>query len=312
MRLNIRQIISFKGASKWGRVLRIFFWGLVFGVLAFARQPFSISENAPYFFVYFVFGAYLALILFGEHLENIKGILPIPCLKVMRTTHFWTMALIVLGCTPIFASFLQSNIEVDVSRIYLLWTYMFYVILVMLPCVYSLTILIPSNQYLNSTKINKNQKKKVVDALTVLTPAIGSPWLLAIFSLQPYVNLPPYPAWIDYIIVCITYLLIFFVCIDLPYYISVGEEKTRRIGKLERRRKKLCRQLKEIDKDEARSGWGKIGIELEIARIDRERSEIKSETSHPYRIIIPTVSFLISGILCGLIIEITLQMMRTT
>lgn len=312
MILNVRQILSFKEASKWGRVLRIVFYGLVLGVLAFARQPFSVSENAPYFFVFFVFGSYMTLILSGEHFENIKNILPSPCLKVLHTIRFWGIALSVWVSFPFLASLLQRIIEVDVSGINLVWTYMVYVILIILPCVYSLMIFIPSNQYLNSTKVDKNQKKKVVDTLTVWTPAIGFPWLLAIFSLLPYAHLPTYPAWIDYMIVGIAYLLIFFVCIDLPYYMSVREEKTRKIGKLERRRKKLLRQLKEIDKDEARSGWGKIGIELEIARIDRERSETRSETSHPYRIIIPTVSFLITGILGGLIMEITLQMMRTT
>lgn len=305
---EIIEKLSFEKASKWGRFLKILLFGFLFGFIALTKQPFSLSENSQIFIVFFFLGSYMGLIFSGKYIDKISTVITTKWRKVTKTSKWWFYVFIIWFSYIPLKTVLSIIEEFSFGFVDILWIYMSYVVLIILPCIYSLTIYIPSNKYLSSERVTKEHKKVIADALTVLTPALGFPWVLALLFILPYTNLNPQPHWLNYSLLVGTYIAIFLFAIDLPYCFSVGETKKREIAKLENKRKKLLRSLEKTDYAQVKS-WRAVYIQLEIARLDREKDKIDSETIHPYRIVIPVISFFVSGILGGLFLEVFLRLM---
>ena len=78
--------------------------------------------------------------------------------------------------------------------------------------------------------------------------------------------------------------------------------KKQEMDKLEKERNGMLEKLRKIDDDKQKSLLKKIVLESEITRIDREKQEIKSQSIHPYKVVIPFASFFL-GIFGAIFIE---------
>lgn len=152
------------------------------------------------------------------------------------------------------------------------------------------------------SRCQRLKSKKVANALTLSTPALGLSWLFAVSIFLLLVNIQVKPYWITYIVFISIYVALFILFVDLPYSVTMREIKKQKSGKLEKERKELLEKVGKINNGNQKSLLTKIVIESEIARIDREKQEIKSESVHPYKFVIPFASFFL-GILGAIFVD---------
>jgi hypothetical protein len=168
--------------------------------------------------------------------------------------------------------------------------------------VYSLTVYIPSGRYLASTRIRIKKKKMIANSLTILTPVLGFPLILAIYLVLVFANIQVEIYWY-YLIFILVYIVIYFISIDLPYSVSAKQKQKQDLGKLKKRRRAILRELDKTSNENKEFFLKKIALENEIARTDREKQMIKSQTVHPHRPIISLASF-VWAIFAALIIQL--------
>jgi uncharacterized protein YacL len=221
--------------------------------------------------------------------------------KAVRAFRFWVF--VFAGCV---ISAMITGILFSIS-LNIIWGIIFVVSgllvvsLLLSLSVFSLLVYIPSSQYLSSTQIEIEKKKKVADALTLLTPMLGFPLLISEFLALILMSIQIEPYWVTYVMFISTYVILYFLFVDLPYSVSMRERKRMELDRLANERNETLRKLGKTNDDE-KSLLAKVVLELEVARIDREEKEIKSESVHPYKIIIPLASFFF-GIFGALLLE---------
>lgn len=286
----------------WGKVLKFLLYGIILSVVGLLSQfltkylrhePFPIHEGAIYFVVFFFLGAYM-IMLISEKYENrlLKALSP-RWRKVTATLRFWYYSFIAwFVLIVVRGAFLQQVLQIDSSFLDMILVYLIYALLFSLS-IYSLAAYIPSGQYLVSTQIKIEDKKKVADALTALTPILGFPLILATYLALSLVNIQVEPYWINYLLFIFIYFIVFFLFVDFPYSASIMDKKKKELENLEKERVTLLENLQKVGDDKTKTLLRKIAFESEIARIDRKKQEIKSQSVHPYKLIIPFASFLL-------------------
>ena len=90
---------------------------------------------------------------------------------------------------------------------------------------------------------------------------------------------------------------------DLPYSISILDRKKVERRKLKYERKASLADLKKIGRQLPDDLARRILLESEIARIDRDLERVESEPIHPFKIVIPIVSFAV-GLVAPLLLDI--------
>lgn len=308
---KIKGTLGFSKASKWGKLLRILFYGIIVGLygllsLFLRNGNLPVSQFILNFTVLFFLGAYMALIISEKCIDRVYAILPSPLQRVAKTMRLWMyMLLCWILFIPVRISLSLLGLEVG-PLVDMIWVYALYVILIF-PSVYSLVICVPSSQYLASSQAKEKAKKEVANALTILTPALGFPLIILIFLVLSIININVEPYWVNYLVILGIYIALFLFVIDLPYSISLEEKKKREIEKLQEERKQLLGKLKKLGTKKAEDLWNKIYLESRIERIDREKEGIKSKPNHPYKIIVSLLS-LILVIFTALLIDIVKQL----
>jgi hypothetical protein len=277
--------------KKWQQIAFIVVFGLATGALSLLNKPTSLG---PVFTFVLMSGTmmYLLYLVFGGVINQISAILPDKNKKVVTIKGFlvWVIAIILLFT-------LGALIVSKINSVFLveLWVYSVLGLLIVYPCIISLSIYYPSFQYLRTSKDDYTKKKSIVNSLIFLTISLATPWLF-ILLLISYTALP---IWANFVIALSIYIAIFFGAIDFPYYLSMESTKKEKVNELELKREKLVDKVndeKEINE--------RLAIELNIQRIDRDIERVKSESSHPYLFLKPIAGFVVVSILANLLVEI--------
>lgn len=302
----------------WNKTCKILLQGISFSVIGalsqilvkhFKHELLSTSEVALYAIVFFSVGAYVMVIRSEEYDERIlKGVSP-SWRKVTATFSLWLYFSVawVVGLI-ISAVVVQQVSQIDPSIVSMIFVYVLYALLFLLS-VYSIAIYIPSSQYLASADIEEKDKKKVADTLTVLTPILGFPWIIATYLVLFFANIPIDPDWLNFVVFVSIYAIVYLLFVDLPYSSSILEKKKQELESLEKERDVLLTKLQKLDSDTSEALLRKITFESEIARMDRKKQEIKSRKVHPYKFIIPFASFFL-GIFGAIFIEIIKNLLQ--
>lgn len=278
--------------NKWIQRVFIVIISLVmsFG-LAFVSAPPSLGIIPTALILSFI-TIYMIYLIFGDLIKRISSILSNNWKKIANVKVFfgWFVSLylwLVIG------AWLSLKINSIVFSEF--WVYSIFVLLIVYPCIISLAVYLPSFQYLWKSKDDYVQKKNIVNTLIIMTVSLATPWifLLLLFS---SVSLP---IWVNYLVVLAVYITIFFLAIDLPYYLSKEDTKKRKVKGLTLVRESLVEKLCNINDLTER-----VAVELNIERIDREIEKINSESSHPYLFLKPIAGFLVVSILANLLVEI--------
>jgi len=311
MTLNSEEKLISNSISFWSKIRKVLFYGIGFYVIGFLlvlanryvrQETFSVSDAVFTFMYFFVLGAYLGLIEVEKCAEKIFLVLSRRWRKVAGTLRWWFYVLFAwLVLFLIRVLLLPQVLKIDFSLFDVFLIYMVF-ILSFSSCIYSLTTYIPCGKYLASAQVKIEEKKKVADALTVLTPSLGFPWILAIYLVLSLARIQVEPYWIIYVLFISAYVACFNVFIDLPYSVSIKKEKEQELDRLEKKRTALLENLQKVGDDKTEDILKKIAFESEIARIDREKQEIESKSIHPYKLVIPLASFTL-GIFGALFID---------
>lgn len=297
--------------SVWKKSAKIFFYGIIGSIVSelavfsnrvITQEPFSFVEGVVYGIMAFILAGYFGWVNIEKHDERISAILPRSWRRMARTFRWyqfaffgWVTWIVIRGLL------LPRFIDFDFSFLDMLWVNFLYLLLFFLS-VYSLTVYIPSGQYLASTRISIEKKKRIANSLTILTPALGFPLILATYLVLAFANIQVEVYW-NYIIFIVIYLAIYFISIDLPYSVSAKQKQTRQLEMLERRRRAILKELPKTSKGDKEVFLEKIALENEIARIDREKQEIKSQSVHPHKLTISLASF-VWAIFAALLIQL--------
>jgi len=91
------------------------------------------------------------------------------------------------------------------------------------PCIASFTIFTQSYRYLRYSNSEITEKKTIVESMIIATIGLATPWIIVLFFISIFLSLS---FWVDYIVVIASYIAIFFIAIDLPYFQS--RKKLRR------------------------------------------------------------------------------------
>lgn len=303
-----------KNSSKrsiWKKIREILLYGIglyfvgFFSVIfsKYARQEsFSLVEDAVNSIMFFLIVVYWRIIELENCEEKILQALSPRWRKAARTFRLWSYVVVVWFVSLLIRGLLLPQfLKIDFSFFDTLLIYMLYPLFFSL-CIFSLIVYVPSGQYLSSPQIEAEERKKVANALTVLTPALGFPWLIAVSLVLPLANIQVEPYWLIYIMFISIYVTLYVAFVDLPYSVNMRENKKQKMDKLEKERNVILEKLRKIDNNKQKSLLKKIVSESEIARIDREKQEIKSQSVHPYKVVIPLASFFL-GIFGALFIE---------
>jgi hypothetical protein len=233
--------------------------------------------------------------------QTIKQILSPRWLKGARTFVLWVFVfgsciVLVVANQLLFSRILNSH---DWSLLSTILSYVVTALLFSLS-IYSLIVYIPSSQYLSSKQIDVERKKSVANAMTLLTPMLGFPWLIVVYLVLSIANIQV-EQWIIYITFFSIYAIVFALFIDFPYSIGAKEHKKRKLDRFGKERNRILDRIREMSNGDS-SLLEKIALECEIARIDREKKEAESESIHPYKVVIPFAS-LFFAIFVALLID---------
>ena len=297
--------------SLWSEIREILVWGIFAYIIGFSsvvfskyiRQvTFSLLGDAVYSIMFFIIVAYWRILIIKKCEEVLRQSLSARWREVLRTSRLVLYVILVwLGSIIMRAYLLPQFLKIDFSFLDMIIILVFYSF-PFLFCIYTLVVYIPNSQYLASLQLESKERKKVADALTLVTPALGFPWLVAASLSLALAHIQIEPYWIIYLVFISIYVTFYMIFVDLPYSISAREIRKQKVDELERARNELLCKLEKIDNSKQKSLVEKIALESEIARIDREKQETKSQSIHPYKIIIPFASFFI-GIFGAVFIE---------
>jgi len=309
---KLQDQLGFSKASKWGRIVRVLMYGTLFalyGLLNDSLRGRTLLDTMLDSFIFLLLGLYLALIISERCILKIQSVLSSRWRKLVGTLSFWLWSIPIWFLYLPLRYYLAQTPGINFSLADLIWLYTFF-FLFLFTIVYSLGVYIPACQYLASLKITKEERKReIARSLTILTPMLGFPWIFAIYSILAFANIPITSYWWNYVIVFAIYAVIFIFFVDMPCSISINEKKKQDINELKRKRTILLEKIAKIQSNKPKDIWEKIALEFEIARIDREKQETESQTTHPFRIIIPVASFFL-GIIGGLLIELLKELMK--
>jgi len=295
----------------WSKIRDIFAWGTLLYIFGFfstvsskyvRQETLSLLEDAVYSIMFFVIIAYWRIIVLEDCEKKLLPAFSPKWRKAARTFHLlsyvilgWFVLLVIRGL--LLPQFLKIDFSFfDTLLVYLLYSFPFLI------CIFSLIIYVPSGQYLSLPQLEAKERKKVADALTVVTPALGFPWLVAFLASLTLTNVQIEPYWIIYIVFISIYVALFVIFVDLPYSVSVREIRRQKLEELEIKRNGLLDKLEKVGNSKQKSLVEKIVLESEIARIDRAKQETKSQSIHPYKIVIPFASFFL-GIFGAIFLE---------
>ncbi|XES76293.1 MAG: hypothetical protein ACBZ72_08905 [Candidatus Bathyarchaeia archaeon] len=286
---NYFRLISSK---KWHQAAFVIVMGFLFGAATSIANPPTPLGIIPTFFLMSLIMMYGILFFFGGFADQMRPILPHKAKKIVSSKSFlgwiiFTIAWLVIGGWIV----INNNSEFLAKS----WVYTFLGLFIAYPCIASLTVYVSSFQYLKDSKDDYKKKKTIVNSLLFLTIALAFPWILIILLIS-YDSLP---MWASFIVSLAIYVSIFFCAIDLPYYLSMEETKTKKVNGLKRLREKLIEELCFENRMDRR-----YAMELNIQRIDRDSQRNKSESSHPYWVLKPIAGFVVVSILANLLVEI--------
>ncbi len=296
----------------WSKIREILLLGTIVYVTLFfvnigtkyvRQETFSVLEEAVSSTVIFIIVIYYKTIELENCQEEISQALPSRWRKTARTLFRSSLYvfLVWLAVVMIRGLLLPQFLKIDFSFIDALLFYVLYSVPFLL-CIFSLTVFIPCGRYLSLPQVEVEERKKVANALTLSTPALGLSWLFAVTVILLLANIQVEPFWIIYIVFISIYVALFLLFIDLPYSVTTREIKKQKSDRLKKERRELLEKLGKIHNGTQKSLLTKIVIESEVARIDREKQEIKSESVHPYKFVIPFASFFL-GIFGALFID---------
>jgi hypothetical protein len=302
MTTNERALFSLGKISKRTKIGLILIFSCLLGIYT-AFISHGINRYLDFSIATTVYTYLLYIVLFG-YLKRVEKVIHGNYKKIVSTKvfFFWLtswFALFGLGAIFILTFHLQAFV--------IYWIFSIFAIVFVYSCTVSLAVYIPLFQYLDSTKNEREKRKSVANDLVVLTVGLGAPWLLLVLFVTFFIS----PTWINYLIgIIIVYIPTFFIAIDYPYYRAAEKEKEIKISQLKNDKKGLLKKLAQLSfGDRSEMGFSeKIAIELNIERIDREISEVKSETSHPYSALKSIVGFVIVSILANVFVQVILKL----
>jgi hypothetical protein len=290
--------------SKNRKVIFVISFSCIMGFLAavfsssWVNRFLIFSVTTPIFMYIFYIGLF-------EYLTRVGNIIPNNFRKIirMKVFYFWLIFLIVwLFVFGFFIVKINSQILTN------FWVFSFIAFFIIYPCIYSLSVYIPSFQYLDSPEIDRQKRKNFANDLVVLTAGLGTPWLLVVLIFVSQIN--AFPIWVNYIIgIIVVYIATFFLAIYYPYYLGVEKEKKIKLSELMQSRGREIKKLEKLYNGEFSDLKlsERIAVELYIGRIDRDISEVKSESSHPYSPIKPIMGFIIVSILANIFVQVVLK-----
>jgi len=281
----------------WKKTYTVILCGLISSItgplLLSTQQALSSIEGVGYFVGFFLLGSYVTLLLLEKYEDKIVSIMSSRWRKVTSTFRFWLYGLIIWLLTAVIGSNLLSPLEgTGMLQYYFIMFlgYSLYGLLFWLP-IYSVASYVPCCRYLASPEVERENKKKIANALTGLTPLLGFPLIVALYLALLLLNISIEP-WLSYTLFFSFYVTTFLVLIDLPYCTTAIESRKRELDTLKQEREALLQKLQSIDSDTTKGWLKKITLENEIARLDRKKQEIKSESIHPYKLVVPFMGFI--------------------
>lgn len=278
----------------------------VFASIAVGILPISYYEGMVFSIGPFFFSIYFcAVLIFKKNRNRIYEVLSPRWRKVVTAFNSWfsLFGFLVFICLIVWSILNGTPNQGSLVGIAIPLIGGFSVLALILPLpLYPLAIYIPTSKYLLSTQTKEEERKKVADSLTFLTPILGFPFLLTTYFVLFFANIQVEPYWINYIVLVSFYIVVFVLFIELPYSLGMLEKKKQELERLEKKRVTLLEDSQKVVDSETNALLKKIAYEIEIARIDREKLEIKSRSVHRYKLIIPPASFFL-GITSALFIE---------
>lgn len=286
------RFLNYLRENKWRLRLFTVSVGLLFGFLVYLINPNPPMGILQYYSFSSLVMMYLLYVFLAGHAKKIDSIISksfkkIVSYRVFQIWYFVFFVWLLIGSLII--------LYLHYSAFGPIWLFSIIGLFIVYPCIFSVSVYIPSFYYLRFSTDDGIKKKTIVDSLFVATIGLATPWILTLFFISAFFSIP---FWANYVIVFSSYLVIFFLAIYLPYYQSMEEVKKKIIVGLTTQRQSLVEKLvgKEITE--------KVAIELEIQRVDRDVEVAKSESSHPYLFLKPIVGFVIVSILANLLVEI--------
>lgn len=259
---------------------------------------FYLNNSILYFFV----ASYMAAFMREKIQQKITSVLSPLSRKIISKIRYWFVLLVcwyafVLLRATILKQFTEWDTLLDMTIVYSLYALLFSLFL------FSFAVSIPTGKYLSSKEKNPEERKLIADSVTFLTPLLGIPWAYAAYFFWSFLEIPTNLSWVIYVAMFLVYILIFFAFVDLPYYSGARDKKSMDLEKLDKKRDRLLEELQNLGNSKNQDLLKKIVIESEMGRIDREKQVIESRSLHPYKLIIPTVSLLIT-VFVALLIEL--------
>ena len=291
------------GLFSGGIIGSVLFTVSVYAFELYDRSKLSLSIVFLMFGIAFLLITYMLTIATEKYEEKILTVLPPRWKRIVSTVRAWIIIFMVWFGVIWGKGIISTQTQLDLTFLDLLLGYFFIGLLLFLS-IYTVAIYYPGSQYLASSRKNEKEKKKIADALTALIPIVGFPIILSIyivlFSLQ--IELEPY--WLNYIVFFGVYIGEFLLSVHIPYYISASEEKNHEINILKRKRLSIMKSLGKTKYNGQDILLKRLALEAEIARLDRRIEVIDSRKVHPYSLVIPLASFLMTIFFATIMIEI--------
>lgn len=261
---------------------------------------FIISINNSLF--YFLTAAYMTAFLREKIQERVTSVLSPLSRKIISKIRYWFYLLIcwyafVFLRVTLLKQFTEWDNLLDMTMAYSLYALLFSLF------AFSFAVSIPTGKYLASKEKNAEERKLIADSVTFLTPLLGIPWVCAAYFFWSFLEIPTDLSWVIYVVMFLVYIIIFLAFVDFPYYSGALDKKRMDLENLDKKRIELLRELKLIGNEKNQDLLKKIVLDGEISRVDREKQVIKSRSLHPYKLIIPTLSLVVT-VLVALTIEL--------
>lgn len=287
-------------ANKWR--LRIFSVGsgVLLGIIFALIQPANLNSLGilPNFVISSFAVAYTFYFFLDKHGMRIYSIESKTCRQIVNFRNFGFWGVLLFGLA-FFGSLLFLQYPSELLAI--VWLFSLIFLIIIYPCIASLAIYIQSFRYLRYSEDGKAQKKNIVDSMIIATIGLAIPWIMVLFFLSAFLSVP---AWLEIVLAITSYVVLFFIAIDLPYYQSMEEIKKKKSDGLRALRERLVEKLCEDNLTE------RVAIELNIERIDRDIQTLASESSHPYSIIKSLGAFAIVTVFGGMLANLFVELIK--
>jgi hypothetical protein len=213
--VSLAEFFEFIRADKWRLRTFCIIFGFVFGTLAALITPSSYITYSQLFQNLVLYGfvmTYVFYVFLAGHTKQIFLILPkfskkITSYKIFR---YWTVTF----CGLII---IETLVILNYPSIIFVLIYLYSIIalITIYPCLVSLAVYVPAFKYLRNVTGEIIEKRNIVKSLVIVTIGLASPWIVILFFIFAFFTIP---FWVDYVVVPASYLVIFFLAIDLPYY----------------------------------------------------------------------------------------------